>query len=98
VSSNCRVSFTDGANVTHTVTVSASSLYEAAALGVAEFKRNGFAFISIGPATRLTISVEPPATTHELSVGQLQAWLDTNGKTPRDRATKVTLRQLLGRG
>ena len=42
VSSTCRVSFTDGANVTHTVTVSASSLYEAAALGVAEFKRNGF--------------------------------------------------------
>jgi hypothetical protein len=47
VSSTCRVSFTDGANVTLTVTVSASSLYEAAALGVAEFKRNGFAFVSI---------------------------------------------------
>ena len=51
------MSFTDGADVTHTVTVSASSLYEAA-LGVAEFKRDGFAFISIGPATQLTISVE----------------------------------------
>jgi hypothetical protein len=62
-----------------------------------EFKRNGFAFVSIGPATRLTISVEPPATTHELTVGKLQAWLDTNGKTPREQATKVTLRQLLGR-
>ena len=44
VSSTCRVSFTDGADVTHTVTVSASSLYEAAALGIAEFKRSGFAF------------------------------------------------------
>jgi hypothetical protein len=42
--------------------------------------------------------VEPPATTHELSVGKLQAWLATNGKTPREQATKVTLRQLLGRG
>jgi hypothetical protein len=98
VSSTCRVSFTDGANITHTVTVSASSLYEAAALGVAEFKRSGFAFTSIGPATRLTIAVEPPATKHELSVGKLQAWLETNGKTPREQATKVTLRQLLGRG
>jgi hypothetical protein len=37
VSSTCRVSFTDGADVTHTVTVSASSLYEAAVLGIAEF-------------------------------------------------------------
>jgi hypothetical protein len=96
VSSTCQVSFTDGADVRHTVTVSASSLYEAAALGIAEFKKNGFAFTSIGPATRLKISVEPPATTHELSVGKLQAWLDTNGKTSREQATKITLRRSSG--
>jgi hypothetical protein len=84
------------ADVTHTVTVSASSIYEAAVLGVAEFKRNGFAFASIGPATRLTIAVEPPAMPHQLSVAKLQGWLDTNGKTPREQATKVTLRQLRG--
>jgi len=48
----------EGANVTHTLTVSASSLYEAAALGIAEFKKSGFAFANIGPATRLTIAVE----------------------------------------
>jgi hypothetical protein len=98
LSSTCRVSFTDGADVTHTVTVSASSLYEAAVLGIVEFKKSGFAFANIGPATRLTINVEPPATTHELSVGKLQAWLDTNGKTPREQAAKVNLRQLLGHG
>ena len=92
------MSFTDGADVTHTVTVSASSLYEAAVLGIVELKRSGFAFATVGPATRLRISVEPPATTHELSVAKLQTWLDTNGKTPREQATKVTLRQLLGRG
>ena len=73
VTSTCRVSFTDGANIMHTVTVSASSLYAAAALGIAEFKKSGFTFANIGPATRLTIAVEPPATTHELSVGKLQA-------------------------
>ena len=91
------MSFTDGADVTHTVTVSASSLYEAAALGIAEFKRNGFAFANVGSATRLRISVQPPAATHELTVAKLQSWLDTNGKTPREQARKVTLRQLLGR-
>jgi hypothetical protein len=92
------VSFTDGADVTHTLTVSASSLYEAAVLGIVEFKKSGFAFANIGTAARLKISVESPATTHELSVGKLQAWLDTNGKTPRDQVAKVNLRQLLGRG
>ena len=98
VSSTCRVSFTDGADVTHTVTVSASSLYEAAVLGIAEFGRSGFAFGSISPATRIRVLVEPPAIAHELSVAKLQAWLDGNAKTPSEQAKKVTLRQLLGRG
>jgi hypothetical protein len=97
VSSTCLVSFTDGADVTDSVRVSASSLYEAAALGIAEFKRSGFALAAIGRGTRLTISVEAPATTHQLSVAKLQAWLDTNGKTPGEQAKKVTQRQLLGR-
>ena len=97
VSSICRVSFKDGADVTHTVTVSASSLYEAAAMGIAEFKKSGFAFAGISPATRLQIAVQAPAITHELSVAKLQAWLDTNGRTPREQTTKVNIRQILGR-
>jgi hypothetical protein len=97
VSSICRVSFIDGADVTHTVTVSASSLYEAAALGIAEFKKSGFAFGGINLATKLRVSVEPPSITHEVSVAKLQAWLDSNGKSPREQAKKVTLRQILGR-
>jgi hypothetical protein len=97
VPSTCRVAFEDGAGITHTVSVSASSLHEAAALAIAEFKKSGFAFAAVGPGTKLKVAVEPPATTHELSVGKLQAWLECNGKTPREQATKVTLRQLLGR-
>jgi hypothetical protein len=95
VSSTCRVSFTDGADVTHTVTVSASSLYEAAILGIAEFKKCGFAFGGISGATRIKIAVELPAITHELTVANVQSWLETNGKTPREQAKKVTLRQVL---
>jgi hypothetical protein len=98
VSSSCRVSFEDGAGVTHTVSVAASSLYEAAALGVAEFKRCGFAMAAVGPGTQLKIAVEVPATVHELSVSRLQVWLEASAKTPREQALKVRLRQLLGRG
>jgi hypothetical protein len=32
-----------------------------------------------------------------LTVAKLEAWLDTNGKSPREHAMKVTLRKLLGR-
>jgi len=97
VSSTCRVSFEDGVGIAHTVTVCADTLYEAAALALAEFKRSGFAFGGVGPGTRLKVSVESPTVVHELTVGKLQTWLDTNGRTPREQARKVTLRQRLER-
>jgi hypothetical protein len=83
--------------VTHSVTIAAESLYKAAARGVAEFKRTGFALADISPATWLTITVEGPTTSHEMQVAKLDSWLATNGKTPREQAMKVTLRQLLAR-
>lgn len=83
--------------MTHTISVSASSLYEAAALALAEFKTSGFALGAVGAGTRLKVAVVAPTTTHELSVGKLQAWLDSNGRSPREQAVKVTLRQILGR-
>ena len=82
----------------HTVSVAASSLYEAAALALAEFKKSGFALAEVGPGTRFKVAVQTPATMHELSVRNLQMWLDSNGRTPREQAVKVTLRQRLGRG
>jgi hypothetical protein len=41
--------------------------------------------------------VQPPAITHELTMSKVQSWLETNGKTPREQAEKVTLRQVLSR-
>jgi hypothetical protein len=90
------VSFEDGAGVTHTVSVAASSLYEAAVLAIAEFKRCGFAIAHVGPATRLKVAVDPPATVHELNVARVQAWLEASAKSPREQAVKVRLRQALG--
>jgi hypothetical protein len=95
---SCRVSFTDGAGVTHSVTIAAEPLYAPAARGVAEFKCTGFAPAEIGPAMRLTIIVEGPTTSDEMQVAKLDSWLATNGRTPGEQAMKVTLRQLLGRG
>jgi hypothetical protein len=94
--SSCKVSFTDAVGVSHSVTLAASSLYEAAALAVAEFKKSGFALVEVGHGTKLTIAVEAPAITHELTVGKLETWLSTNGKSPREQAIKVELRELLG--
>lgn len=92
----CRVAFTDSEGMRHSVEVVASTLYEAAALAVAEFRRCGFADAAPGSAARLTVSVEAPSTAHELSVRKLSAWLEGGGKSPREQALKVRLRELLG--
>jgi hypothetical protein len=63
----CRVSFTDSEGLEHAVEVAASSVYEAAVLALAEFRRCGFAEAIFGPATRLTIRVKQPEVEHTVS-------------------------------
>jgi hypothetical protein len=93
----CRVSFTDSEGITHCAEVAAESLYEAAVLALAEFGRCGFTDAQTGPATRLTIAVLAPSTSHKISVGKVRAWLDSSGRSPAQQALKVRLREVLGR-
>jgi len=92
----CRVSFTDPEGVTHSVVVSAASVYEAAALAVAEFRRAQLADVIVGPGTRLQISVEAPAMSHELTFQKLTNWLGSSAKSPNDGLLKSRLREILG--
>jgi hypothetical protein len=92
---NCLVSFTDSEGIRHAVEVAACSLYEAAALAMGEFRRCGFTADAPGPATRLTVTVRPPATSHEVRLSKIEAWLHSGGRSPNEQATKVRLRELL---
>jgi hypothetical protein len=81
----------------HAVEVSASTFYEAAALSIAEFRRCGFTDHAPSPATRLTVTVKAPATSHEVRVSKIEAWLQCGGKSPAEQALKVRLRELVDR-
>lgn len=91
----CIVSFADSVGINHSVTVCGESLYETAVLALAEFRKCGFADATFGSGTHLTVAVQAPATTHEVSVGKLTAWLESGGRSPREQALKVRLRALL---
>jgi hypothetical protein len=93
---NCTVSFTGTDGITHGVEVSAVSLYEAAALALAEFRKCGLAEVLPGRVTRLTVSVKAPATSHELTVGKLEDWLASGGRSPKEQMKKGGLKELLG--
>jgi len=94
----CLVSFTDSEGIRHSVEVTAGTLYEAAALAIGEFRRCGFTSDAPGPATRLTVAVQAPVTSHEVRVGKIEAWLQGASKSPNEQALKVRLRELLGIG
>jgi len=88
------VSFTDSEGVKHAVEVAASTLYEAAVLALAEFRRCGFTAVMPGPATLLNVAVKAPSTSHEVRVSRIEAWLQSDGK-PNEQALKTRLRELL---
>ena len=48
----CRVSYTDTQGMTHSVLITAASLFEAAALGLAEFRKCAMMDAAPGAATR----------------------------------------------
>ena len=76
------VSFVDSTGIRHSVEVAAESLFEAAALAVHEFRSHSWLDdVEPGAATPLSISVKPPATTHEVSIKQLEKW--TASTAPR---------------
>ena len=94
----CLVSFTDTERIRHTAEVSASSLFEAAALGVAEFKRCGLIDVHPGNATLLSVTVKSPTTTHEVSMSKLESWLTGGARSPKDHLVKKRLREISGIG
>ena len=46
-------------------------------------------------ATRLTVAIKQPSTTHEVQWGKVEAWLQGDGRSPAEQSTKNRLRELL---
>ena len=78
--------------MTHTVDVSASSLYEAAVLGLKAFEQTGWPDHAVGD---IEITVKSPAVKHRVPDVRVTNWLRSAG-TPREVALKSRLRDILG--
>jgi hypothetical protein len=76
------------------VDVEAETLYEAAGLGLARLKEDGWVE-GLGPGTRLEIHVRAPATEHVISVQQLQRWVDGTTASPSETLRRAKVKKLL---
>jgi hypothetical protein len=90
----CSVGFKSATGITHAVDVEAETLYEAAALGLARLKKDGW-IEGLGPGTRLEIHAREPGSHHVLTVQQVERWINGVNASPGETLKKAKLRQLL---
>lgn len=89
---SCSVSYADLDGITHSVEVTAETLYEAAILGMNALKVPRW---RDNPNLKIQIRVRQPETIHEVWNSALSAWLARNGRTPKEQSLKTRLRDLV---
>lgn len=91
---SCTVSFTGPSGIRHSVEVTAETLYEAAALGLSMLRKEDWAD-PVAPGTQLEVQVKEPATTHTVSVIQIQRWCDGVAVSPDEVLKRQRVKELL---
>lgn len=90
----CVVSFRGPTGIIHRAEVEAESLYEAAAMGIARLRADGWCD-QIAQGTSIEVRVTTPATTHTITVAQLLRWTDGVAASPDEILRKRRLKALL---
>jgi hypothetical protein len=92
----CRVTIHDMEGVEHTVEVTASTLYEAVALGLRQIR--GSEWVD-GIATGLNtvkVCVKNVQVEHTVKLGEFTKWVERNGSSPVEVIRKGKIREILG--
>ena len=83
--------------VEHTVEVSADSLNEAVARGLAAFRNTDWVSRIGTGQTTVKVMVKQPEVERKVRIRDFEAWLGTNGRSPAEVALKSRLRELLSK-
>ena len=92
----CRVTITDLEGVSHTADVTATTLYEAIALGLVGLRESDYvAGIPEGLAT-VRGSVTSVPIEHAVKVRDFRNWVEREGGTPKEVSNRNRIRAILG--
>jgi hypothetical protein len=93
---SCRVTIEDIDGVSHTVAVTAATLYEAVAQGLAALRGREWVG-GISPRQNVvTVCVAEILVEHRVKLDELTKWLERTGGSPRDVAQRQRIRSILG--
>jgi hypothetical protein len=93
---SCRVTIADMDGVSHTVVVTAETLYEAVALGVASIRSKDWVGGLDQVFSCVEVSVSEIPTKHTVRLKDFNSWLEKEGGAPRDVIHRKKVRQILG--
>ena len=93
---SCRVTIQDMDGVAHTVEVSAATLYEAVAHGLAAIRRNEWVAGVAQGVNVVKVSVADVRVEHEVKLMDFTKWVDRTGGSPREMSDRQRIRAILG--
>ncbi len=91
----CVAKMRDPEGIEHAVQVQAGSLYEAASLGLKQFRRSEWSREATFEAGMLQVEVWEAPTVYRISVGNLERWLQRSGGSPREVSLRQRIKQRL---
>jgi hypothetical protein len=94
---SCRVTIQDLDGVAHTVEVTASTLYEAVAQGLAAIRGREWV-AGVAEERHVKVSVTDVRVEHEVKLGDFTKWVERKGGSPRDVIQRQKVREILGMG
>ena len=93
---SCRVTITDMEGVAHTVEVTAATLYEAVALGLAAIRGNEWVMGIAEGLNVVRVRVTDIPVEHEVKRSEFTKWLERKGgKSPREASDRSRIRDIL---
>lgn len=92
---SCRVTVQDMDGITHTVEVTAGTLYEAVAQGLAAIRANDWVSGIAEGLNDVKVSVADVRVEHAVKMVDFKKWLDRPGCLPREVGQRQRIRAIL---
>lgn len=80
----------------HTVSVTASTLYEAVALGLVALRGEEWVDGIAGGLNAVRVTAVTVPVEHRVTMKDFQQWLERQGRTPREVSERSRIRKILG--
>lgn len=92
---SCRVTVTDLDGLAHSARVTASSLYEAVALGLKAIRGDEWVGEIAEGSNSVVVSASDVPIDHSVRLKEFRGWLDRPGGCPREVASRYNVRRIL---